>query len=86
MSWPEFLEWQVFDALEPIGFKRDDHLAAHIAQAAVAPHVKELGPLKDFMPFDDARFDQEDEDEAEFTVSGWIGAAVEAGIPVVSNS
>jgi hypothetical protein len=84
MSWREYQEWQIFDAMEPIGFRRADLLAAHHAQWALAPHVKDMPPAEAFMPFDERRFDppKDDADEAEFTIGGWLAAARKAGMVI----
>lgn len=84
MSWPEYLEWQALDTMEPIGFLRDDYLAAHVAMASVRPHVKgEIDPA-DFQPFSAKRFDgpEDDDDGEEMTVSGWLSAARRVGLKV----
>lgn len=83
MSQAEYLEWQVFDVLEPIGFRRDDHLAAWMAQWAVAPHVKEMPAAEKFMPFDEGRFDDDDEEDG--GLDGWLAAASRIGIPIVTE-
>lgn len=82
MSWAEFLEWQVFDALEPVGFRRDDFHAAHIAAAAIAPHVKKAPGPADLMPFDEKRFDPPAGDGG---LDGWLSAARKAGLSVVQQ-
>lgn len=83
MSVAELNSWMVFDAIEPIGFARDDFRAAHMARWSAAPHMKEVPALKDFMPFGDERFDQADEEvDEEFSLGSWVEAASRKGIAV----
>lgn len=85
MTKREYLQWQVFDAMEPIGFLRDDYLAASIAQAAVMAHVKDPPTIAESILFAPDRFDEPDEEEAEeeHSVVAWKAAAKRIGLPVV---
>lgn len=71
--------------MEPIGFLRDDYLAAHIAQHVIAPHANETPSISDMMLFDPDRFEPQDEDMEEFTVSGLLTVARTGGLEVVQE-
>ena len=84
MSQAEYLDWQVFDTLEPIGFHRADHHVAALSWAALTPHCKESLTVADLMPFDEGRFDAPigEEDEPDFDLDNWLSAAERRGIAV----
>lgn len=52
MSYREFLYWQAFDQLEPIGVSREDLLFGNIAKTIADIKIREHGlSLEDFMLF-----------------------------------
>lgn len=60
MSWEEFQCWAAFDAIEPIGGRRDDLLAAHWMATFVNMHRDreknpEPHPITDFLLVDKLR-------------------------------
>lgn len=60
MSWTEFQRWAAFDALDPIGGRRDDLLAAHWMATFVNMHrdhekFPNPFPLTDFILVDRLR-------------------------------
>lgn len=54
ITWPQFLEWRMYDDLEPFGEERDDYRFASICQALwnIARDTKKYPngfPLSDFL-------------------------------------
>lgn len=63
MSWAEYQEWRLFDAIEPFGGHRADWQAASVGFAAAKPHLTGSPTLRDFLPFDERRFDPAPDDD-----------------------
>ncbi|WP_151753310.1 phage tail assembly protein T [Acinetobacter soli] len=52
MSYSEFLYWQAFNLLEPIGLEREDWMQANISKALIDSNVPNHGfEVKDFRIF-----------------------------------
>lgn len=75
ISSTDFLEWKIYEELEPFAAERADYHAAHIVQAITRMDK----PLRDFLlPFGDAVYAtqaqviQQSVEQQEFLLKSWI--------------